>query len=151
MAPSPVPDPAALLVETFRTFERLYAHWMQSLVEGSGVSPARMRLLGVLHCRGPQIMCDLGEQLGVTPRNVTTLVDGLEQEGLVRRVPHATDRRATVIELTAQGGERAGQLLGPFHEKLVGLFGGLAKADQDELLRLMQALLDALRRRGPGS
>ena len=42
MAPTPVPDPAPLLVETFRTFERLYAHWMQSLVEGSGVSPARL-------------------------------------------------------------------------------------------------------------
>ena len=62
-----------------------------------------MRLLGSLHCKGPQIMSSISDELGVTRRNVTALVDALEEEGLVRRKPHPTDRRATVIEMTDRG------------------------------------------------
>jgi DNA-binding MarR family transcriptional regulator len=110
-----------------------------------------MRLLGVLHCKGPQIMSDLGEALGVTARQVTNLVDALEEEGLVRRAEHPTDRRATVVEITPQGFELAGQFWQPFHEKLAGLYRELSEIDQRELLRLLEALLEALRRRGQGA
>jgi DNA-binding MarR family transcriptional regulator len=93
-------------------------------------------------------MCDLGDELGVTARNVTTLVDGLESEGLVRRLPHPTDRRATVVELTPRGFAMADKMLGPFHEEVTRLFRELREVDQRELLRLMEALLAGLRQRG---
>jgi DNA-binding MarR family transcriptional regulator len=145
----PRPDPATRLVEVVPAFERAYARWVQSLSEsGCGSTPARMRLLGVLHCKGPQIMSDLGDVLGVTARQVTNLVDALEGEGLVRRAAHPTDRRATVIEITAQGGQVACQFWQPFHEKLAGLYRELPEKDQRELLRLLEALLDTLRRKG---
>src|ERR1700674_3672138 len=73
--------------------------WTRPLV-GDARSYSRMRLLCQLHDDGPRRMADLASGLDVTPRNVTTLVDGLERDGLVRRRPHPTDRRATVIELT---------------------------------------------------
>ena len=41
--------------------------------------------------------------LKVTPRNVTGLVDGLADAGLVTREPHPTDRRATLVTLTPAG------------------------------------------------
>jgi DNA-binding MarR family transcriptional regulator len=144
------PETALRLAERFHILGHAYKRWMQSLCDGDGVSPARLRLLGVLHCRGPQIMSDLGDELGVTARNVTTLVDGLEGEGLVRRVPHATDRRATVIELTAAGVATATALLQSFTEKTAALFRDLSAADQGELLRLVDALLAALQKRGQG-
>jgi DNA-binding MarR family transcriptional regulator len=147
----PQPDPAIRLVEVVRAFERAYSRWVQSLLEsGCGSTPARMRLLGVLHCKGPQIMSDLGDVLGVTARQVTNLVDALEGERLVRRAAHPTDRRATVIEITAEGAEVAGQFWQPFHENLAGLFRGLPENDQRELLRVLEALLDTLRRKGQG-
>jgi len=93
-------------------------------------------------------MCNLGEELAVTARNVTTLVDGLESERLVRRAPHPTDRRATMVELTDAGFAIAEKMLGPFHEQVTGLFRDLAEEDRRELLRLMEALLAALRKRG---
>jgi DNA-binding MarR family transcriptional regulator len=107
-----------------------------------------MRLLGALHCKGPQIMCSLGDELGTTARNVTTLVDGLESEGLVRRTPHVTDRRATVVELTPAGFAKAEELLGPFHAQITGLFRELSSEDRKELVRVLGTLLDVLRRRG---
>jgi DNA-binding MarR family transcriptional regulator len=144
------PDPAVCLAELFPAVERTFARWMHSLVEGSGVSPARMRLLGVLHCKGPQIMCGLSDDLGVTARNVTTLVDGLEAEGQVRRMPHPADRRATVVELTPAGYKLAEELLGPFYAQIVGLFREFPVADQREFLRLLRKLFDHLQRRAPG-
>jgi DNA-binding MarR family transcriptional regulator len=142
-------DPALRLLEVHRAFERAFSRWAQSLLESTGgSSQAQMRLLGALHCKGPQIMCGLGDALGVTARQVTNLVDALEGEGLVRRAAHPTDRRATVIEITPQGAELAGKMWQSFQEQAAGLFRELPKTDQRQLLRLLETLLDALRRRG---
>jgi DNA-binding MarR family transcriptional regulator len=138
-------DLALRLLDVFPAVERAFARWAESLTENCGVSPARIRLLGVLHCKGPQIMCGLSEALGVTPRNVTTLVDALETEGLVRRLAVPTDRRATLVELTPKGMEWATEAMAPFKEKLAEPLQQLSKTDQRELLRMMETLLAALR------
>ncbi|GAC1331127.1 MAG: MarR family transcriptional regulator [Candidatus Dormibacteria bacterium] len=49
--------------------------------------------------------------LGVTPRNVTAIVDALEAAGLVARVADPTDRRALIVTLTPAGDERAAAAL----------------------------------------
>ena len=150
---SPLPpeaDAAVRLAEIFPILQHIFARWLQSQMESGGVSPARVRLLGVLHCRGPQIMSGLSDELGVTARNVTTLVDALEGEGLVRRTPHATDRRATVVELTPEGLEAAEVLVGALAQKSAALFRDLPEADQRELLRLVESLLGALQKRCQG-
>lgn len=48
-------------------------------------------------------MVELAERLSVTKRNVTTLIDGLEKDGLAKRSPHPTDRRSKRIQLTERG------------------------------------------------
>ena len=125
------------MVEVFDTTGAAYVKWVHSRQLESGVSYARLRLLGVLHTQGPQIMSDLGDELGVTARYVTSLVDGLEMEGLVRRVPHPTDRRATIIESTPKGGDLGVLMSGPHQEAVARLFDCLTEPEQDELLRLL--------------
>jgi DNA-binding MarR family transcriptional regulator len=49
----------------------------------------------------------IGSRLQVHPASVTSAVDRLEQQGLVRRVPHPTDRRTKLAQLTDDGRERA--------------------------------------------
>ena len=63
----------------------------------------RLRLLSALRFGGPRRPHDLGGELGVTARNVTGLVDALEHDGLVERLPHPSDRRATLVRLTVAG------------------------------------------------
>jgi DNA-binding MarR family transcriptional regulator len=95
-----------------------------------------MRLLCELHRDGPQRMADLASALDVTPRNVTTLVDRLERDGIVQRRPHPTDRRATVIELTASAHGAVERSME--HEASIGeLFERLAPADRATLIRLI--------------
>ena len=127
-------DVADAMADFFSSFRR----WRRALI-GDASSYARTRLLCELHRDGPQRMADLASALDVTPRNVTTLVDGLERDGIVHRRPHPTDRRATVIELTdsAHGAvERSIE-----HEAAIGeLFEKLAPTDRATLIRLIGEL-----------
>jgi DNA-binding MarR family transcriptional regulator len=45
----------------------------------------------------------MGERLMVHPTSVTNIVDRLEADGLVARVPHPTDRRTTLARITPAG------------------------------------------------
>lgn len=45
----------------------------------------------------------IGQRLQVHPTSVTNAIDRLEAAGLVRRVPHPTDRRTILAEITAAG------------------------------------------------
>jgi DNA-binding MarR family transcriptional regulator len=72
------------------------------------ISMPQARLLGELWelwevSAGNLRMSDVSAALGVTPRNVTTIVDGLERRGLVQRRRDQHDRRAIFLELTEQG------------------------------------------------
>jgi DNA-binding MarR family transcriptional regulator len=129
-----MPDGAAVadaMADFFSSFRR----WRRTLI-GEASSYASMRLLCELHRDGPQRMADLASALDVTPRNVTTLVDGLERDGIVQRRPHPTDRRATVIELTASAHGAVERSME--HEAAIGeLFEKLAPADRATLIRLI--------------
>lgn len=147
----PPPDDALKLARAFASFGPAYYKWLQTCFAASGISFPRMKLLGVLHKSGPQIMSELSNELGVTARNVTALVDGLEGEGLVRRVPHATDRRATVIELTPAGAKHGLEMGAGGHlDKVAELFRGLTVGEQEQLFGLVTKLEALLAARGFG-
>jgi DNA-binding MarR family transcriptional regulator len=59
-------------------------------------------------------MGELAAALGIDRPNATVLVDDLEAQGLVRRRPHPTDRRAKMVEATRKGknvARRANEIL----------------------------------------
>ncbi|WP_053850080.1 MarR family winged helix-turn-helix transcriptional regulator [Streptomyces sp. NRRL B-24085] len=100
------PDSDSLLAEQLlRLTRRVHRIQKRQLHErGLGVTPAQSRLLRTLaHWETPPRMADLAERLEVVPRAVTTLVDGLEASGKVRRVPDPANRRVIRIELTEDG------------------------------------------------
>ncbi len=145
----PVAQGSALrLVDEFAAFGPCYMKWVRSRLGDCGVTYARMRLLGTLHCNGPQIMSDISDELGVTRRNVTALVDALEEEGLVRRMPHPSDRRATVIELTSKGAETTDSIYNGHRDAVAELFADLSEDERQELVRLLGSLREALRGEG---
>jgi DNA-binding MarR family transcriptional regulator len=84
--------------------------------------------------------------LAVTPRNITGLVDALEAQGLVERVPDPQDRRAVIARLTPAGETRA-QAARKVHERnLRQLMNALS---DDELATLRHLSLKLLRAAGP--
>ncbi|MBB5920272.1 DNA-binding MarR family transcriptional regulator [Actinoalloteichus hoggarensis] len=47
----------------------------------------------------------MGERLQLHPTSVTNIVDRLEKDDLVKRTPHPTDRRTTLVAITEAGRE----------------------------------------------
>ena len=135
------------LVKETADFAHAYVRWMDTN-DCERMSYPRLRLLEQLHCVGPNRMGALGDELGLTPRNMTALVDSMEQEGLVARKADPTDRRAVMVELTDLGLRTADDLLEPRIKELAALFDPLTSVDQERLLASLRILLDGLRERG---
>jgi DNA-binding MarR family transcriptional regulator len=91
-----------------------------------GLTTPRVHLLWVLGETGPTTQQALSQALGVTPRNVTGLVDGLVTSGHVSREPHPADRRATLVTPTALGARTIEGLVSSHHDLARRLFGDVA-------------------------
>ena len=85
----------------------------REVTDALGMSFGRTRAIRRL-ARRPMSMRELADALGIDPPNATVLVDDLEAQGLVRRRPHPTDRRAKLVEATRKGkgmAQRADEIL----------------------------------------
>ncbi len=81
----------------------------------------------------------VGQRLQVHPTSVTNTIDRLEAQGFVRRVPHATDRRTTLAEITDAGRAVAAEATKAVNAA-VFTATGLSAADLGELFRLLRKL-----------
>lgn len=89
-------------------------------------------------------MSDLKEELGVTATNITALVDSLEDDGLVLRKPHPSDRRATVIELAGKAKSDVALGCTAYKDRVGELFSVLNESERKELTRILEKLWDRL-------
>jgi len=91
-----------------RITARLIHQLMDRWADKHGLSEGRLHALFALKS-APERQLPLGEladQLEVTPRNVTGLIDHLERDGLVERIDDPADRRLTYARLTMAGAKR---------------------------------------------
>src|SRR4051812_14426001 len=131
---------ALLVADATIDFATAFKAWVQKVsLDSAGASVPRLRLLYELHCNGSQKMADLADKLGVTPRSVTALVDGLEAERQVRRSTHPTDRRITMIELTGGAAEIEGQME-TLRARVAALFADASDADLAAFERVLARL-----------
>ena len=72
---------------------------------------------------GTMPMGRMGERLQVHPTSVTNTVDRLEAQGLVARIPHPTDRRTTMVEITLAGRTRVERAAAALSDVGFGLDG----------------------------
>ena len=81
---------------------------VDSALKPHGLTFARYEALVLLTFarKGSLPMRVMGERLQLHPTSVTNIVDRLEADGLVRRLPHPTDRRTTLAEITDAGRDR---------------------------------------------
>lgn len=116
---------------------------MAASFAGTGLNMARVHLLWLLHHDGASTQQALARTLGVSPANITGLVDGLERNGYAERRPHPTDRRATLVTLTERGTETTSVMVRGRAEFGSRLVEGL----DAEQLRWLHTGLDAVAER----
>jgi DNA-binding MarR family transcriptional regulator len=81
-------------------------------IEGSGLHPGQLAVLGVLSDRGGMSQRRLGEMTRIEKSSMVLYLDALESEGWVRRERDPEDRRAHIVKLTTKGA-RDFRKLGP--------------------------------------
>jgi DNA-binding MarR family transcriptional regulator len=102
-----------------------------------GLNPTDLRCLDWL-VDARRSARQLSEATALSSAATTTLIDRLEHKGFVRRVPHDTDRRQVLVEMTDEGRERVGRFYGPMVAEGSAMLAGYTK-DQ------LQVMLDHLR------
>jgi DNA-binding MarR family transcriptional regulator len=105
---------------------------------------AQFRALAVLRRRGRMTGRELAGHLGVTPGTVVPLCDRLEEQGYLRRVPDAADRRLTWLELTPKGQRLFHRLWRAGGEKIAAAMARLSADDQRSLARLLNQVAACL-------
>lgn len=139
------PDADGLLAEQLlRLTRRLHRSQKRQLESADiAITPAQSRLLRtVAHYEEPPRMADLAERLEVVPRAVTSLVDGLEAVGRVRRVPDPTNRRVIRIELTDIGRATLRALRDARRAAAEDVLAPLTAEQREVLAGLLSTLID---------
>ncbi|GDY32392.1 MarR family winged helix-turn-helix transcriptional regulator [Gandjariella thermophila] len=99
------PSTTMAAVTSIMRVQQIIQSAVDTALRPHGLTFARYEAL-VLLCfsrRGSLPMRVMGERLQLHPTSVTNIVDRLEADGLVRRLPHPTDRRTTLVEITDAG------------------------------------------------
>lgn len=149
-------DPAALGDLMHSAFRGLRKRWMEQLAPFD-LTPHQFRALSVVARagRGPGQgaesgddeaglrLKELAERLHIAPRSATEVIDHLTAKGLVERRAHPTDRRATLLSLTAEGRRLRDTVLADRKREAGEFFSVLDDADRTELARILAKL-------GPG-
>ncbi|WP_459647596.1 MarR family winged helix-turn-helix transcriptional regulator [Kitasatospora sp. Ki12] len=115
-------------------------------LEPYGITPGQARALRTLAhvpgCETPDHamrLSDLADKLHIAPRSATTVVDALEDAGLVERSPDPADRRAVRILLT-EAGRAAVERIGQVRDEVAQeYFGEVSPADEEVLLRVLRS------------
>ena len=76
----------------------------------------------------------MGQRLMIHPTSVTNIIDRLEHQGLVRRIPHPTDGRTTLAEITDDGRRLAKEAT----KAVNAVAFGLDSLDAEELQQLIR-------------
>lgn len=108
------------------------------------LTPAQFGVLTVLQAHPGMGQSSLARALGFDKVTVLRVLRGLEARGLVRRLPTGDSRRNVSVTLTAAGTELLQRAQKPAEKAYRRLMAPLDRAQQEQLLELLQLLTGEL-------
>lgn len=93
------------LLRSVRVHRTAVSRQLEALDLEAGITGARYTLLMTLYFSRENLLAqnEISRELNVSRTNITNLIDGLERDGLVERVPNPSDRRVSYAQLTDRG------------------------------------------------
>ena len=138
-------EPMLTVIAVQRT-SALLERELEAFFAAADLTPQSFDVLATLRRSAPPeglLLSRLGTLMAITPPAVTKRIDILEARGLVKRHAHATDRRASLVQLTEQGRALVDELL-PRHVENEGrLLSRLDRAERAQLRALLVKLAAA--------
>lgn len=112
---------------------------------GYGVAPRYLGLLGIVMENPGQPQNRLAEAVGLQKSSLVTILDKLEQEGVLERKASQTDRRSKAVWLTAHGRKLVAKLFAIASEHETRVVSNIPAARQQELLAALDQIIENLR------
>ena len=126
---------------------KLFPHWMLLNVENpANIPSSRLIVLWLLKRERSLSMSEIAKAIDLTPRGITRIVDGLEEDGLARRIEGEFDKRIKMVELTSKGQRFLKTTLPDVQGKFRKLFSTLEKSESIEMIRLLEKLTDQFKK-----
>jgi DNA-binding MarR family transcriptional regulator len=121
------------------------AHALESKVEAALASvelssPKYSVLTALAAANEPIALGELAERLSCVKSNVTQMIDRLEADGLVRRVPDPADRRSVKAEVTQLGRDRQAAGAAVMSELEARFSSAVATEDRSAVGRMLRSI-----------
>lgn len=119
-----------------RLNQNSYDRFEDAVAAYLGVNRTAMRCMEVLDRLGQLTAGEIAVQTGITSGAVTAMLDRLERDDLVRRLPDPSDRRRVLVQLTEKARQLTAEIYGPFVTEM-------ARFEQytDDQLRLIEKFM----------
>jgi DNA-binding MarR family transcriptional regulator len=108
------------------------------------LKPRQFQVLGLLHDHGGLPQRELMQEMDVDPSILVTLLNPLEEEGLVARQRDPSDRRRHIVTLTPAGERQLASAARAQTDAEDALFASLDADQREQLRTLLIALRDGL-------
>lgn len=111
-----------------------------------GVSIPQYLCLSYLHDRPDYIasMTEIKESLQLNPSTTTGIVQRLERNGFVAKLPKSQDRRKSLVILTEKGASIVRENPQILHDQLVDRLNGLSERDFEDLKQAFGTIIGFL-------
>ena len=126
---------------------QFYARAMAPL----NLRPLQVGILQLLAAEGAMVQARLGEKLRVDKATMVTLLNSLEEQGLIERRPHTSDRRAYEVHLLEPGKQRLQAAEKISVEAAQQFFSTLTPQEQQTLNELLRRVATSNASRRPST
>lgn len=139
--PSLASDPRRDAMKQMHDTSRLIRTYIDTRSRAIGTTRAQWALMAHLARRPGMTQSELSDVLEIQPISLTRLVDRMADQGLVKREPHPTDRRANCVFIT-ENGLLAMEAFSPLAQEITEeLFEGISAED----VVIFQSVIDRMR------
>ncbi|GIM46799.1 MarR family transcriptional regulator [Collibacillus ludicampi] len=130
----------------FRIHNMLIRHGSSDRLAGAfGLSQQQWSLLSVLaDAPDGMKMTDLGKLLMVTKANMTGMIDRLERDGYVKRVPDPNDRRVTYVVLLEKGRAFLADIKKPKEDFMHEVFSSFSTDEKIQFHHMLERMFRTL-------
>jgi MarR family multiple antibiotic resistance transcriptional regulator len=134
-------DPGSVLIDLVRVETRLYNAVDARLKDAGGLTLPQLEVLSLIRdvpgCR----VLDISRSISITVGAASKAVDRLEDEGWCRRTVDPSDRRSSMLSLTAHGSAAVDRATAVFEAATRDTLGALLSGpDLDQLAHILGTL-----------
>lgn len=132
------------LFELLQMTAKISATTLDATLDADGISGAKMWAMSHLLDADGVGITQLADAMHCGKSNATQIVDRLEGENLVERVPNPDDRRSVLVKITDDGQSRYDAGIHARRVKLREMLDSISRGEQDDLIQLLQKLLHSV-------